>query len=338
VQALALVLAHGGCAGQIGGEASGMPSGTPDAGVSGAPDAGVSGAPDAGVSGTPDAGPDTGRAVKTVFVILMENHNWSQLAGSSAAPYLNGTLLPKAAHATRYYNPPGLHPSLPNYLWLEGGQAFGVTDDGSPATHPLASHAHLAALLDAAHVSWRAYEEDISGTVCPLTGVRSYAPRHNPFVYFTDETGGGRADDPGCIAHNRPLPELTADLAAGSVARYNFITPNLCHDMHDSCAPTSSPIRQGDDFLAEWVPRIEASPSFADGGVLFITWDEAASGDGPIGMIVLGAATRGGGYAGSVRYTHSSLLRTLEIIFDVGPYLGDAANAADLSDLFATFP
>jgi hypothetical protein len=31
-----------------------------------------------------------------------------------------------------------------------------------------------------------------------------------------------------CIAHIRPFTELKQDLAANHVARYNFITPNLC--------------------------------------------------------------------------------------------------------------
>ena len=40
-------------------------------------------------------------------------------------------------------------------------------------------------------------------------------------------------------------------------------------------------------------------------------------------------------YASPVNYTHSSDLRTMQEIFRVGPFLGDAANAYDLSDLFA---
>jgi phosphatidylinositol-3-phosphatase len=269
-------------------------------------------------------------AVKTVFIILMENHNWSSIKGSSSAPYING-LLPAAAHAEGYYNPPGLHPSEPNYLWLEGGQNFGVSTDASPATNHVASHAHLAYLLDQAGISWRSYQEDIPGTTCPLTALGDYVPRHNPFVFFDDVNGAG------CVAHNRPYGELAGDLAAGTVARYNFITPNLCHDMHDSCAPTSNRIRQGDDWLAAEVPRILASKAYQDGGVLFITWDEASSGDGPIGMIVLSPLAKAG-YANTLRYSHSSTLRTLEEVFGVAPMLGDAANATDLSDLFREFP
>ena len=40
-------------------------------------------------------------------------------------------------------------------------------------------------------------------------------------------------------------------------------------------------------------------------------------------------------YASPVNYSHSSQLRTMQEIFRVGPFLGDAANAYDLSDLFA---
>src|SRR5690242_18198282 len=62
--------------------------------------------------------------ISTVFLIVMENHDWSTIKGSSSAPYLNGLLTrPDAAYASNYHNvPPGssLHPSEPNYLWLEG--------------------------------------------------------------------------------------------------------------------------------------------------------------------------------------------------------------------------
>src|SRR5207244_1633653 len=45
---------------------------------------------------------------------------------------------------------------------------------------------------------------------------------------------------------------------------------------------------------------------------------------------------KGQGYSNRKHYTHSSLLRTLQEIFRVEPFLRDAANAQDLSDLFRT--
>ena len=54
--------------------------------------------------------------------------------------------------------------------------------------------------------------------------------------------------------------------------------------------------------------------------------------------IVLSPRAKGGGYANTIHYTHSSTLRTIEEIFGLTPMLGDAVNATDLSDLFVSFP
>jgi len=273
--------------------------------------------------------------VNRVFIVVMENHNWSQFKGAANAPYVNNTLLPQASHAEQYYNPPGLHPSLPNYLWLEAGTNFGITNDNDPSSNHQSTTAHLVTQLTNAGISWKTYQEDISGTTCPLTSVNKYAPKHNPFVYFDDVTNTNDPNSAYCIAHVRPFPELGTDLQNNTVAQYVFITPNLCDDGHDSCAPVSDPIRQTDNWLAANIPAILNSTAYQSGGALFITWDEGVGGDGPIGMIVLSASAKGGGYSNSIHYTHGSLLRTVEEIFGVG-LLGDAAVQADLSDLFGT--
>src|SRR3954467_5109255 len=67
--------------------------------------------------------------IKHVFVIVMENHNWSDVKGSPSAPYLNKKLLPQSAGAEKYSNAPSLHPSEPNYLWMEAGTNFGIHSD-----------------------------------------------------------------------------------------------------------------------------------------------------------------------------------------------------------------
>jgi phosphatidylinositol-3-phosphatase len=279
----------------------------------------------------------SGTPLRTVFLIVMENHDWSQIVGSKSAPYINGTLLRVGAHTTRYYNPAGMHPSLPNYLWLEAGSNLGVLDDGPPSQHTQTTGDHLVRLLDRAGVSWRAYQQGIDGRTCPLTDAYPYATRHNPMIYFSDVTGNGNPNSAYCIRHERPLMQLAADLARSSVARYNFITPDLCHDMHDDCAPANNSVYQGDSFLAQQVPRILRSKAYRQGGVIFITWDEGEGNDGPIGMIVLSSLARRG-YGGSVRYTHGSTLRTVEEIFHVRPLLRDAAKATDLRALFSRFP
>lgn len=277
-------------------------------------------------------------AERTVFMIVMENSNWSEIRDNPSAPYINQTLLPLGAHAEEYYNPPGLHPSQPNYIWLEAGTNFGITSNGHPEDDHIDSTAHLTSLLNAAGISWKSYQEDIRGDACPLAKYHDYFPRHNPMVYFDDVTDGNDPNSAYCIAHVRPYHELADDLINGTVARYNFITPNICNDMHDETGcETEDRFLNGDTWLAQAVPPILASDAYQNGGILIVTWDEGHGSDGPIGLIVLSPDAKPG-YSNTIHYTHSSTLRTLQEIFGVQPFLGDAANAEDLSDLFTTFP
>jgi phospholipase C len=288
--------------------------------------------------------------IKTVFVIVMENHNWTgssasnNIAGNPEAPYINYTLIPESSYARNYNNPPGIHPSLPNYLWLEAGDTLGVWDDGSPQQHHQSTTNHLTTLLQKAGISWRAYQENISGTDCPINpegsldsnGNHLYAPRHDPFVYFDDVTNNLNLKSANCISHIRPFTQFATDLADNTVARYNFITPNLCDDMHDPCS--GNEIAHGDAWLKAHVPAILSSTAYRSGGALFIVWDEAQTGNGPIPMLVLSPYAKGNHYSNGTYYTHSSMLRTLQEIFGVYPYIRYASSAPDLSNLFAVFP
>jgi hypothetical protein len=276
-----------------------------------------------------------------VFLIVIENKNavgTGGVYGSPAAPYINHTLFPMAAVANNYFNPPGNHPSLPNYLWLEAGKSFGIRDDGPPGQHSQSTHAHLSGLLQNAGIPWRAYAESISGTICPLTteGGGLYQTKHEPFVYFSDVTNGQNPHSSYCIQHVRPLSELGGDLRHGAIGRYNFITPNICHDGHDSCG--GDEVAHIDGWLRSFLPEIFNSAQYKQGHVVvFLATDEAQNGDGPIPFLALGQGVKRG-YRNEIRYTHSSLLRTLEEIFHVGPLLGNAASANDLRDLFNGLP
>ena len=145
------------------------------------------------------ATPAAAQPVKTVFVIAMENTNWtqngSQFTGGQqqiyqnpAAPFLNAlvngsaTLLvngvptnisAQTAFATHYHNvlatPTGngghIHPSEPNYIWAEAGSNLGVLSDNTPFQSPGGTNQnttlHLATFLTAAGKTWRSYQEDI---------------------------------------------------------------------------------------------------------------------------------------------------------------------------------
>lgn len=296
----------------------------------------------------PAAAPVT-HHIKTVFIILMENHNWTgdgsnDIQNNPDAPYINGTLIPESSYANQYYNPPNNHPSLPNYLWLEAGTNFGILADGPPSQYEQKTRKHLVTLMKNADVTWKAYLENTTGKVCPLVdsgkidqdGDPLYAVRHEPFAYFSDVTNDLDAKSAYCIAHLRPYGELAGDLKNNTLPQYVWITPNLCDDMHDACA--GNPISHGDTWLSKNVPAILNSTAYQSGGALFITWDEAASGDGPIPMIVLSPFAKGSGYSNTIHYTHGSTLRTFEEIFSVKPLLRDAKKETDLSDLFSVFP
>jgi alpha-D-xyloside xylohydrolase len=268
-------------------------------------------------------------ANSTVFVILMENHNWSSILGSTNASYINNTLLPMASYCDQYYTPPGNHPSEPNYLWLEAGTNFGIFDDNPPSANHQSTTAHFVTQLTNAGISWKTYQEDINGTTCPTTDSPPYYVKHDPFVFFDDVVNSN------CTSAVRPFSELATDIANNTLAHYNFITPNICNDMHNSCAPTSNPVKQGDDWLAQNLPMILNSSAYLNNGLVIITWDEGGGGsDGPIGCMVLSPFAKGGGYHNAIHYTHSATLRTLQKIFGVTPLLNGAATAPDLSDLF----
>ena len=164
---------------------------------------------------------------------MRENENWEDVNAANM-PYLWNTLLP--IDPKQYYNPPGLHPSEPNYIWMEAGSNWGLKTDAPPsATNSIDSRDHLVNDLDKAGISWRAYQEDISGQELPLIKAGKYVPKHNPFIFFKDVTDNNNSNSAYCIAHMRPMTELARDLAHNTTARYNFLTPNLCNDMHDTC-------------------------------------------------------------------------------------------------------
>lgn len=280
-----------------------------------------------------------GHALKTVFIIVMENRNWDSIVGNPSAPYINGTLLKLGAHAERYTSPYDIHPSEPNYIWMEAADDLGIRDNDDPEWNYRTTKNHLTNHLETAGVSWRSYQEGIVPGLCPVASSGRYAAKHNPMVFFDDVTDGRDPYSRRCIEHVRPYEDLAADLTEGPTARYNFITPDLCNDMHDSkgCV-TEDSIKNGDTWLSHEVPKILASKAYKDGGVLFVTWDESEGGEGqPIGMIALSPFAKPG-HASTIAYNHSSLVRTVQDVFAVRPYMRDAANVSALDDLFVTYP
>src|SRR5258708_5587573 len=76
-----------------------------------------------------------------VFVIMMENHGYSQIIGNPDTPFAN-KLSKSANTATNYFAV--AHPSLTNYLEVAGGSNFGVLNDNSPDWHNATCMTNLA--------------------------------------------------------------------------------------------------------------------------------------------------------------------------------------------------
>jgi phosphatidylinositol-3-phosphatase len=286
-------------------------------------------------SPSPQPSPSSPRGVPNfghIFVIVMENKEYSQILGSDDAPYLN-QLASTYAVASRYYGV--RHPSLPNYLALISGSTQGITDDCPTCT---LDATNLADQIESRGKAWRAYMEDLPSPCfngptanMNLLGRGGYARKHNPWLYFDDIRG-----NPTRCQRVVPLSQWQSDIQKGQLPDFVWFTPNLQHDMHDGT------VAEGDAWLAGFVPSILASPAWQQNGVLFIVWDEGTSNAGPNGKAAGGrtlalvvAAQGKRGYKSDAVYNQYSLLRTIEEAWQLG-YLGHAGDAdvASLAEFF----
>ncbi len=276
---------------------------------------------------------------KHVFTIILENHDYNEIVGSTNAPYIN-SLIASYGLATNYMDS-GTHPSLPNYLYMTsgatqypGGTNLLPTPTPSLGTFPV-NAANLGNQLQVAGVPWRSYQESM-GTACALADSGEFACKHDPFLYFTDIQSGANGL---CAQTNVDFSNFAADLAADTY-RYMWITPNLLDDGHDPSATAAdivTALTDSDTWLSMQVPTILASAAYKDGGVLFITWDEAEGRNGDskdqVPMIIVTEGIKSPGYKSAVAYSHASFLGTVENIFGL-PKLGAAMTAATMEEFW----
>ncbi len=286
----------------------------------------------------------TTSAIKQIFVIVMENHDATQIYGNTQnAPYINGTLMKQYAYATNFGDELPALASEPHYVWMEAGtNAFAdhkfTTDNAPSKTNSTANTDHLVTQIKNATtgLSWLSYQEGIGNGSktgkCPIAALGHYDPKHDPFVFFRDVSGNPPSKTNAyCGSHHKDLSKLSADLTSGSVATFNFITPNLCNDMHgDSGCPRGNPVALGDKWLSINLPPI-ISYANAHQGAIFLVWDEGDR-TNLMPFIAIGPHTKAG-YAGAVRYDHSSLLKSVEGILELA-VLPKVSAANDFADLF----
>lgn len=113
-----------------------------------------------------------------VFVIMMENHGYSQVVNNPNTPFIND-YIGLANTATNYFAI--AHPSLTNYLEVTGGSNFGVQSDNSPDWHNFACTTNLAS-------GTANTDTPASSAVCPIAGTGTDAA--TPAIDTTNETSG----------------------------------------------------------------------------------------------------------------------------------------------------
>ncbi len=301
----------------------------------------------------------------SVFVIAMENHNFTQptnqtspqqIFGNPAAPYQNSLITPgnpnaaQVSYAVSYHNAgKNVHPSEPNYVWAEAGTDFGVHTDNEPRlfNNNIFPFIHITAQLNAAGITWKNYQEDVQLSASPTNNVSGtngptnpwngsmqfdYAVKHNPMAFFPDTA----------LQNVYPLDQLLIDLSNNTVGRYNWITPDQFNDAHTSLkggftyngtlyTGDAANIAQGDNFLSMIVPQIMASAAYKDNGAIIIWWDESEGGDDAtrtLTEIVISPLAKGNAYASSIEMNHSSDVKTMEELFGL-PFINNIIPTAE---------
>jgi hypothetical protein len=266
-----------------------------------------------------------------VFLVYFENEDFDQIVGNTAqAPYLN-QLISRGSLLADFFAEE--HPSDGNYLAFGGGSTFGI-----PLNDPLEENPrytidarNIGDLVDAAHKTWAGFLQSADGP-CDDTVHGYYWNDDIPMLYFKDV----RERPAYCAAHMLPLSTLKPDLRlAATTPSFSWIGPNDCSDM-EGCG-----IKAGDEFLEQIASEIFRSPAWTtQRSLLIVTFDEDSYGEQRpaqlVPTLVLGSKDVRAGYVSPVRYTHYSLLRTVEAALGLGTLTRNDLYATPMNDVFTT--
>jgi hypothetical protein len=259
-----------------------------------------------------------------VFVVVEENHNYSDVVASSSMPYLNG-LINQYGLASNYFA--NGHPSIPDYFMLTTGQTLTLIDALTPQSFPVSADNVVRELI-AAGKTWKSYAEDLPNVGYTGGDTGNYAVRHNPLAYMTDVQNNSAE-----VKNLVPFTQFSADLPTANLPEYSFIVPNLCNDAHDC------PLATADAWLKTNIDPVIQSPVFQKDGLLIIVFDEAdtldlTAGGGHVAAVIVSPLGKRG-YKSIAFYQHQSVLRlTLEGL-GVTKLPGDAATAPAMWEFFS---
>ncbi|MFD7832237.1 alkaline phosphatase family protein [Kitasatospora sp. NPDC059803] len=246
-----------------------------------------------------------------IVVVVMENHAYNQVVGSSSAPYLN-SLATGGANLTQSF---GItHPSQPNYYALFSGSTQGVTDDSCVSVGALQGP-NLASEVTAAGRTWASYNETLPAQGSTTCSSGKYAQKHNPWFGF------------GNVPLNsaRTFAQFPTDYT--TLPNVSFVVPNLCSDMHDCSVGTGDTwIKNNLGAYATWAK--------SHNSLLVVTFDEDNRLAGNRIPTVFYGAHVTPGSTSAATYNHYNVLRTLEDLAGATTHAGNAANAADITGIW----
>jgi len=268
------------------------------------------------------SGSGTGKvpASSHVFLLVEENHSYSQVIGSSSMPYLN-SLANKYGLALKYYA--NTHPSIGNYFMMTTGQIITNNDSycGTVSNDNIVRH------LITAGKTWKSYAESLPYAGYTGCNTGTYVKRHNPFSYFTDVVNSSTEK------YNLvPFSQFKTDLANNHLPQFSFIVPNVNDDAHNGT------LFAADYWLKVNIAPLLASSTFLKDGILIIVFDESLDtdsqgGGGHVGALVIGPKVLAG-HKSSITYQHQNTLKSLMQALGLSSFPGAASTASGMADFF----
>ncbi len=253
-----------------------------------------------------------------IVICIMENHGYSQIIGSSAAPFINSLATANASFGASYAL---AHPSQPNYLMLFSGSNQGVTTDNLPAGTPW-STANLGGSLVAAGYSFAAYSQGLPSVGSTATTSGQYARKHAPWVDWQG-TGANRIPSNS----NQPFTTFPSDYT--TLPKVSFVVPDMDHDMHNGTDPAT--ITTGDTWVQT---NLSAYITWANthNSLFILTFDEDenSASTNKIVTVFSGQMVQPGFY-NTITYNHYNILRTLEEMYGL-TYAGASSTAQAITE------
>ena len=269
-----------------------------------------------------------------VFLVIEENHSFSDVIGSSSMPYLN-SLASAYGLAMQYYA--DAHPSLPNYFMLTVGAGTSITGSAGDAYAGVVTQDNVVRALTAAGKTWKCYAESLPSVGYLGGDTGAYLQHHVPFVYFSDVQ-----NSPTQASNVVPFTQLAADMANNNLPDYAFIVPNVNDDAHNcpaglSTCTSNQMLAAADQWLSTNISPLQTSISFQN-SLLIITFDEAEDSDtehggGHVPAVIVSSLAKAG-YKSTTLYQHESTLRLMMEGLGVTDLPGAAATAPQMTEFF----